>query len=62
MCESIWEVETIALDKYISSRIATTVNMEDIVNRFSDALKTACHKYFKIGKVFTKINKHKTVP
>jgi len=36
--------------------------MEDIVNRFSDALTTACNKSFKIGKAFMKTNKHKTVP
>jgi len=30
--------------------------MEDIVNRFSDALKTACNKSFKIGKAFMKTN------
>jgi hypothetical protein len=56
MCGSSWEEETVALDKYVSSRIATTVDMKDIVNRFSDALTTACHKSFKIGKAFTKIN------
>jgi hypothetical protein len=61
MCGSSWE-ETIALDKYISSHIATTKDMEDIVNRFSDALTTACNKSFKIGKAFMKTNKHKTVP
>jgi hypothetical protein len=62
MCGSSWEQETIALDKYISSRIATTEGMEDIVNSFSDALTTACNKSFKIGKAFMKTNKHKTVP
>jgi hypothetical protein len=62
MCGSSWEEETIALDKYISLRIATTVDMEDIVNRFSDALTTACNKTFKMGKVFTKTKEHKTVP
>jgi thymidylate kinase len=29
MCGSSWEEEIIALDKYISSRIATIVDMED---------------------------------
>jgi hypothetical protein len=61
MCGSSWKEETIAVDKYITSRIATTVDMEDTVNRFSDAL-TACNKTFKIVKPFTKTNKHKTVP
>jgi hypothetical protein len=46
MCGFSWEEETIALDKYISSRIATKEDMEDIVNRFSDALTTVCNKSF----------------
>jgi len=58
MCGSSWEEETIALDKYISLRIATTEDMENIVNRFSDALTTACNKSFRIGKAFMKTNKH----
>ena len=62
MCRSSWEEEAITLDKCISSRIATTEDMEDIVNRFSDALPTACNKSFKTGKAFMKTNKHKTVP
>jgi hypothetical protein len=61
MCGSRCEKETISLDKYRSSRIATTVDMEDIVNGFSDALTTACYKSFKRGKAFTKINKPKNV-
>ena len=36
--------------------------MEDLVNKFSGALKTACKKFFKIGRVFMKTNKHKSVP
>jgi len=56
MCGSSWEEETITLHKYISSHIATTEDVEDIVNRFSDALRTACNKSFKIGKAFIKRN------
>ena len=41
MCGSSWEEETITLDKYISSRIATTEDMEDsqqIQRRFNDGV------------------------
>jgi uncharacterized protein YktA (UPF0223 family) len=62
MCESSWEEATKDVDKYISSRIADTDDMEDIVNKFSDALKTAFNKYFKIGRAFMKTREHKTVP
>ena len=36
--------------------------MEDIVNKFSDALTMACNKSFQTGRAFTKTNRHKTVP
>ena len=62
MCESSWEKDTKDLDQYISSRIADTDDMEDIVNKFSEALKEACNKSFKIGREFMKTRKHKTVP
>ena len=61
ICGSSWEEDNKALDKYISSRIANT-DMEDLVNKFIGALKTACKKFFKIGRVFMKTNKHKSVP
>jgi len=51
-----------ALDKYVSSRIAITEEMEDKVNKFSDTLTMACNKSFKIGRSLVKTNKHKTVP
>jgi hypothetical protein len=36
--------------------------MEDIVNKYSDALTTACNKSFKKGRAFRKTNKDKMVP
>jgi hypothetical protein len=57
MCGSRCEEQTIALDKYIYSRIATTEDMEGIVNKFSEALTTACNKSFKIGKASMETNK-----
>src|SRR5215475_5741512 len=36
-------------------------DMEDIVNKFSEALKAACNKSFRTGRAFTKTRKHKTV-
>jgi hypothetical protein len=62
MCGSSWEEDNIALDKYTSSRIANTEDMEDIVNKVSDALTTACNKSFRNSRAFMKTNKHKTVP
>jgi hypothetical protein len=49
MCGSSWEEDNKALDKYVSSRIANTEEMEHIVNKLRDAL-TACNKSFKIGR------------
>lgn len=48
---SSWEEDNKALDKYISSRNA---NMEDIDNKFSDALRTACNKSLKIRRASIK--------
>ena len=62
VCGPSWEEDNKDLDKYISSKIANPEDMEDIVNKFSDALKMACNKSFKIGRVFMKTNKHKSVP
>jgi hypothetical protein len=56
MCGPSWEEDNEDLDKYISSRIANTEDKEDIVNKFSDALTTACNKSFKIGEAFMKTN------
>jgi nitrogen fixation/metabolism regulation signal transduction histidine kinase len=43
------EEDNKALDRYVSSRSANTEDMENIVNKFSDASKTACNKSFKTG-------------
>ena len=61
MCGTCWE-DIKYLDKYISSQIANTEDMEDIVNKFSEALTTACNKSFKRGRALMKTNKYKTVP
>ena len=61
-CGSSWEEDNKALDKYVSSRIAKTEDVENIVNKFSDALTMACNKSFKIGRALVETNKHKTVP
>jgi hypothetical protein len=62
MCGPSWEEDTKALDKYVSLQITNTEDVEDIVNKFNDALTTACNNFFKIRGAFTKTNKHKTVP
>src|SRR5215469_11354735 len=62
MCEASWEKDIKDLDQYISSRIADTDDMEDIVNKFSEALKAAYNKSFRTGRAFTKTRKHKTLP
>jgi len=62
MCGPSWEEDNKDLDKYISLRIANTEDMEDIDNKFSDALTTACKKSFKTGRAFTNTNRYKTVP
>ena len=56
------EEDTKYLDKYISLQIANTEDMEDIVNKFSEALMTAFDKSFKRGRALMETNKHKTVP
>jgi len=43
-------------------RIANTEDIVVIVNKFSIALTKACKKSFKIGRIFTNTNRHKTVP
>jgi hypothetical protein len=58
MCGSSWEEDNKALHKYISSQTANTEDVEDIVNKFSDALMMACNKSFKIGRTYMKTNKH----
>jgi hypothetical protein len=58
MCGSSWEEGNKALYKYISSRIANTEDVEDMVNKFSDALTTVCKKSFKVGRTYMKTNKH----
>jgi hypothetical protein len=62
MCGSSWEEGNRALDKYVSSRIANAEDVEDTVNKFSDALTTECNKSFKVGRTYMKTNKPKTVP
>ena len=61
MCEQNWEKDIKDLDQYVSSRIADTDDMEDIVNKFSEALKAAYNKSFRTGRAFTKTRKHKTL-
>ena len=62
MCGLNGEEDNKALDKHISSRIDAIEDVEDIVNKFNEALTTVCNKTFKKGKAFRKTNKHKTVP
>jgi hypothetical protein len=47
MCESSLEEEDKDLDKYILSQNANIEDVEDVVNKFSDALRKACNKSFK---------------
>jgi hypothetical protein len=54
MCESSWEEDTKDLDKYITSQIADTDDMEEVVNKFSKALTAAGNKSFKICRAFIK--------
>jgi hypothetical protein len=51
MCETNWEEEEDKhLDEYISSQIDNIEDIEDTVNKFSDAITKACNKSFKISR------------
>jgi hypothetical protein len=62
MCETSCEEEEKDLDEYISSRIANIEDVEDAVNKFSDAVTKACNKSFKISRATTKPKNKRTVP
>jgi hypothetical protein len=61
MCESSLEGEDKDLDKYISSRNANIQDVEDVVNKFSDALTKLCIKSFKISRAAMKTKNRRTV-
>jgi hypothetical protein len=50
------------LDEYLSSRIANIEDVEDAVNKFSDAVTKACNNSFKISRATTKPKDKRTVP
>jgi hypothetical protein len=54
MCGLRWGEDNRALDDYISLRITTTEDMEDIVSKFSEALQVAYDKSFKKARPHTK--------
>jgi hypothetical protein len=56
------EKEDKYLDKYISSRITNIEDVEDVDNKFSDALTKACNKSFKISRAAKKTKNQRTVP
>ena len=57
MCDTSWEEEEKYLDEYISLRIANIEDVEDVVNKFSDAITNACNKSFRISRATTKTKK-----
>jgi len=58
MCESRMEEDNRILDKCISLQIANTEDMEDIVSKFSNALKTAFDKSFEKARTHMKTHEH----
>jgi hypothetical protein len=54
MCGSRRGEDNRALDKYISSRIDNTEDIEIIVSKFSEALTAYCDKSFKKARTPTK--------
>ena len=62
MCETGWEEEEKDLDEYISSRFANIEDVEDVVNKFNDAITKACNKSFKISRAKTKTKNKRSVP
>jgi CHAT domain-containing protein len=62
MCETSWEEEEKDLDEYVCSRIANIEDVEDAVNKFSEAITKACNKSFMISRAITKTKDKSTVP